>query len=221
MWKKGSAVGAERKIMRRGLTPKLGPGRAAPTATPIRCTRPSRKSRSGSSLLELVISMVLLAVALVGFTSVTTSSMVANETINEVARGKQRARAEMEIVQAADFSEAFALFNADPTDDPEGVGTAPGNFIAVPELELLAADPDGFVGEIIMPTAVGMGGGLELREDLTIPQLGMPRDLNGDGVVDALDHSGDYLILPVLVRLDWRSGSGPARVEFKTLLANF
>jgi hypothetical protein len=40
----------------------------------------------------------------------------------------------------------------------------------------------------------------------------MPRDLNGDGVVDALDHSVDRILLPVKVTVEWKpagSVSGP------------
>ena len=51
--------------------------------------------------------------------------------------------------------------------------------------------------------------------------MGMPRDLDGDGVIDALDHSGDYRLLPVLVRVAWRGSSGPAKLEFRTMLADY
>ena len=39
-----------------------------------------------------------------------------------------------------------------------------------------------------------------LREDVAIPAMGMPRDLDGDNVVDGVDHKGDYRMLPVIVR---------------------
>ena len=52
------------------------------------------------------------------------------------------------------------------------------------------------------------------------PQLGTPRDLNGDGDVDQEDHSGDYQLLPVVVRVRWAGSSGFERVELKSMLAD-
>jgi hypothetical protein len=46
----------------------------------------------------------------------------------------------------------------------------------------------------------------------------MPRDLNGDGVIDALNHADDYLILPVTLRLEWRGAAGNARQDYHTVL---
>ncbi len=172
-------------------------------------------------MLELLIAMIFVAIALAGLTGVVTTSMHANETSFEAALGKEAARRTMETVLAADFADVFALFNADPLDDPGVPGTAPGNYFAVPELQLVPGDPDGFVGEIVFPATLGAGGALELREDLANPALGTPRDLSGDGVVDALDHTGDCWILPVLVRVVWNSRSGPAKVELRTQLANY
>ena len=63
---------------------------------------------------------------------------------------------------------------------------------------------------------------MELREDAADTRFGTPRDLNGDGVSgDALDHSADYRILPVVIEVDWNGASGPAHVEFKTVLAEY
>ena len=45
--------------------------------------------------------------------------------------------------------------------------------------------------------------------------------LNGDGLVDAADHAGDYAALPVVVRVEWTGQSGPARVEIRTTLGAF
>jgi hypothetical protein len=47
----------------------------------------------------------------------------------------------------------------------------------------------------------------------------MPRDLNADGVVDALNHVGDSRVLPVRVRIRWQSKNGPRTVELSTLLS--
>jgi len=49
--------------------------------------------------------------------------------------------------------------------------------------------------------------------------IGMPRDLNLDGAVDALYHAGDYMILPVRVRVQWMGASGPRTVELQTQIS--
>ena len=72
----------------------------------------------------------------------------------------------------------------------------------------------------------GSGGGFNLnwdgawqvREDLVMPELGMPRDLSGDGVIDDQDHSLDYVLLPARIQIDWRGAGGDAHVEFHTVL---
>ena len=55
--------------------------------------------------------------------------------------------------------------------------------------------------------------------DVVDARLGMPRDLNGNGV-DGNDHAADYRILPVVVRFAWRGPGGPSRAEFRTILGD-
>jgi hypothetical protein len=87
-------------------------------------------------------------------------------------------------------------------------------------LQAVAGDPDGFPGEIVFPITL-VGGVPQLREDVVNAKLGMPRDLNGDGVVDANNHAGNYQLLPVLVRVRWRGVGGNGLVELPTMLASF
>ena len=87
-------------------------------------------------------------------------------------------------------------------------------------LDPRADDDDGFVGRIEFPS-VAVGGDLQVREDLKSAVLGMPRDLNADGVVDAADHAADYVILPVRVRLEWTGSRGEGALQYQTLLSGF
>jgi hypothetical protein len=76
-------------------------------------------------------------------------------------------------------------------------------------------DADGFEGEVLLPlNALG-----ELREDANNLNFGLPRDLNGDGVVDALDHRADFIVLPARVRIQWTGKSGRRSLEMETLLS--
>lgn len=63
---------------------------------------------------------------------------------------------------------------------------------------------------------------MELREDTVDPNLGMPRDLNGDGVIDGLNHASDYVILPVRIEVKWsESGADRTHSEILTLTENW
>ena len=59
-----------------------------------------------------------------------------------------------------------------------------------------------------------------LREDFENEDLGMPRDLNGDSVLDAEDHSEDYILLPVLIRIEWAGGNGDRSYELHTMITD-
>ena len=86
-------------------------------------------------------------------------------------------------------------------------------------LEPQDGDADGRVGQILFPVEPLLPG--ILREDLNQAELGTPRDLNNDGAIDALDHALDYVVLPVLVRVDWAGPAGDSRVEFRTIISDF
>ncbi len=115
-------------------------------------------------------------------------------------------------VRSVPFAEAFVRFNATTGDDL--AGSCPGNAFEVPGLEAVPGDADGLAGEILFP-----GNGIALLENGADPQLGMPRDLSGDEATDAADHKADYVVLPMLVRVEWQGASGPRRVEIVTTLA--
>jgi hypothetical protein len=61
----------------------------------------------------------------------------------------------------------------------------------------------------------------ELREDYQDEELGLPRDLNGDSILDSLDHKKDYILLPVLIRVKWQGNTGPRVYEVYTMLADY
>ena len=97
-------------------------------------------------------------------------------------------------------------------------GSAPGNLFTVAGLQ--PVDGALVVGRIEFPAAYDPDGVLELREDVVDDRLAMPRDLNGDGDVDDVDHSTDYRLLPVAIVLRWRGSMGERTMELRTLLAD-
>ncbi len=161
--------------------------------------------------------MILLLVATL-MSSSTVAMIARQRAINrENAIAVEGARSMIERMRGQPFAEVFQRYNDDPTDDPAGPGSAPGARFEVFGLRPQVDDPDGFVGEILFPTVDVSGGGppdLELREDVPNATFGTPRDLSGDSIIDANDHTDDYFLLPVQIRIRWTGKVGDR--EFRT-----
>lgn len=166
--------------------------------------------------------MSILAVALMMF-STTVGSITQQGTVNhENLIAADGARSFLETLRNEDFREVFQRYNDDPSDDPPAPAVSPGSRFAIEGLDPGDA-PDGLAGQILFPTLNIAGNplgppDLTLREDLTDPAFGTPRDLNGDSIIDGADHTLDYLVLPVVVRVRWESKSGPRELELTAML---
>jgi type II secretory pathway pseudopilin PulG len=171
------------------------------------------EQEGGWTFVEVMIALVVLTVGVVSFLISLTSSMQLSAAGHERDLATNAARQILEQMRTEPFSKIFSLYNEDVNDDPAGVGTAPGADFDVTGLEAKAADGDGKPGEVIFPMS-----GTELREDIADTLLGMPRDLNADAVIDAVDHAGDYLVLPVVIRVEWIGVAGEETLEIRTLL---
>lgn len=178
-----------------------------------------RYTRRGLTLVELAVGMAVLTVGVLSFIQVLVASNRAEAKNRELARAASAARQTLESIDAEAFADAFRRFNDTGADDPGGANTAPGKHFAVEGLSALPSDADGFPGEVIFPSPTNAPN--QLREDFASAELGMPRDLNGDNVIDAANHATDYWMLPVIVRVRWRSASGPGEYEIKSVIGNY
>ena len=176
-------------------------------------SREETRSRSGLSLVEVMVAMAVIVVSVLGFSRSILSSVRMSDTEREVMLATEGARRTIETLQATDFDDVFKMFNVDTADDP--VPDSPGAAFVVDGLTRRNGAP---VGRIVFPAL--NADPADLREDLNYAQLGMPRDLNGDGAVDANPHQDDYRILPVLVRIEWDGAAGGGKLEFKTKLGS-
>lgn len=160
------------------------------------------------TLVEVQVAMIIAMVAL-ALLGQTVASVARTRAVNhEHALAARETRNVLERMNGEDFFDLFALYNADPADDPDGVGTAPGATFAVRGLQ--PQEGAAAVGTLRFPSleSVLTPGTWELREDVVDRRLGMPRDLNLDGLVDTLDHAGDYCLLPIQVEVRWRGKGG-------------
>lgn len=175
----------------------------------------TQRPRGGFTMVEVAIGTVILTVAITGLLCVVVSYARLVRTNRESAIAQQAARAMIEKLQDGTFSQVFALYNANPADDPAGNGTAAGKDFVVTGLDAAPGDADGKVGEVIFPTV-----GNALREDVVDGDLSMPRDLNADGLTDAVDHATNYRLLPVRIRLRWRGATGNRTMVINHLLTS-
>lgn len=173
---------------------------------------------SGFTLVEIIVAVLILAIAIGGISSSMLSSMALNRVNGETAVAQQAARAALEEITGVPFDEAWAIYNSDPADDGGLSVAARGPGFAVAGLDPQVADGDGMCGRIEFP-AVTVGFGQELREDVVDAGLGMPRDLDGDGLwPEAVNIAPDYALLPVRVLIEWRGVSGNRSVQLETML---
>ena len=173
------------------------------------------------TLVELVVSLGVLAVGLLGFLQSIIYAVNLTRAQRETAVVSEIARQTIENLRAATFNQVFRLYNVDPNDDPAGVGTGPGNKLSIAGLRTLPGTTDGAIGHIVFPVRSAGLTSVQVQESVVDSDLGTPRDLNGDGLVDNADHSSDYRILPVVIHFDWSGATGARHMELKTLLADY
>lgn len=178
--------------------------------------RRTARERRGVSLLEVLVALVMFTVGVATYAGAVASSSNSSAERRASSLAAAAARDVVERLRSMPANRRFASYNANPADDPDGAGTAPGANFAVDGLSPVDGDPDGMVGEVQFPVIDGA-----LREDVIDARLGMPRDLNGDTFVDALPHSTDYVILPVRVRVSHKVRGATRTFELHTELVDW
>ncbi len=184
----------------------------------IRRRCPPSAPTAGTSSLELLLALAVLTTGLLAFSRTLVDSAELEEVNEETAFAVAGARRVAESLHATAFDEVFRAFNSSQADDAGLLSPAWGSGFAVEGLTPVDGDPDGLCGEVLLPAVDDGFGNLQLREDLVDQRLGMPRDLDLDGAIDALDHSADYRVLPVLVRVRWVGGGREQTYDLLTLV---
>jgi prepilin-type N-terminal cleavage/methylation domain-containing protein len=167
----------------------------------------SRPTQAGFSLIEAMVVAAILAIGALSLSAVQVQSMSLTRSSRETSAARQAARLAFERIHEVPVAYAFASFNDDKSDDPGGVGTAPGASFTID------TDAGPMNCRIDFPTVSGT-----VREDVVLPRFGMPRDLNGDGAIDSRDHAKDYLVLPVRVRITWSGAKGAREFDVHAML---
>lgn len=177
-----------------------------------------RRSARGLSLLELLIASSLLTIGLIGTLGSITQASQSARTSNERDTAMRAAADKLDEILCSDFSKLAANYDSSPANDPSGAGTAPGATFTVTGLPLPKVQGTTAHGIVLLPN-LNYGSTIQIREDINIPSLGMPRDLNGDTLIDSADHSSDYKLLPVLVEVQWQAANGVASLKLAAIVS--
>lgn len=180
------------------------------------------RSLGGFALIEVAIAFPIVLIALGMLVQMLASGVRLRQSGSEAWAASCAAQSVLESMRNEDLRSLVALYNSDPLDDPGGPGTAPGNRFVVDDLTPLRGAPRGTIGEVLLPlvnTGTEVAPVFEVREDLVLPNLGLPRDLNGDAVIDANDHRADFTLLPVEIELRWICAGRPRLLRITTILS--
>ena len=172
-------------------------------------------ARSGFTLMEVSLAIAIVVIALLAMSASTLKSHSLRRQNRERAVAQNAVRMMAESIQS--LSERLQR------EDPEGWaqdlvaalqdGGRIGAEFAVPELNRLAgADAVGRVRVIVDETTRDADLGAE---------IGMPRDLNGDGDAADADVTADARMLPVVVSAQWRGVSGTSFVRHPFYLVRY
>lgn len=175
---------------------------------------PPKAGESGFTLIEVIMGATVLAIGVCGLAVTLVYSLTLAETNRESSEARIAAKEILERVRAVPVEEIFATFNATQADDLREEDANPGSTFLLTHTTKDGATAT-CTGQVEFPTGEEPG---ELREDSRDALLGMPRDLNGDGVIDAGNHADDYRILPIRVKVLWRGRTGPRTFELCTVL---
>lgn len=176
-----------------------------------------RGSRAGFTLVEVMAAAVIISVAILGASSAILSSAGLTRMNRDTEVANQAVRRQIEELQGVPFGELFAAYNEDAGDDAGLTVPAPGPGFDVPGLTPVEGDEDGLCGRIFLPVDP-LGDPWVLRENLDDDQLGLPLDLNVDGVIDGADHALDYEVLPIRIEVRWVGLAGERRTELLTVI---
>lgn len=166
--------------------------------------RPLRQS--GFTLIEVLVTASVL---LIGLMAMTSTSVVVN-SLRRSASDQQRAQGALQaivedlhaIAREADSNSANW---AGDILDVYGAGGNPGNQFDVDGLTPWAGNPN--VATVTVVTD-------ETATDALLgAAVGMPRDLDGDGLATNVDVTDGASLLPAVVTLQWRGTSGQQQIS--------
>jgi hypothetical protein len=181
-----------------------------------------RRGERAFTLVEVMISASVLVVAILGFAA---SAFAGHSLGRDVAdrriavetlgRFVERIRADPDwagiyarlrpLSVESNNDAALARLNMDPTLPAHAATAYYSDFTTPASL--------GTVTFLVQVPVKNVGGVATLREDEVAPRYGLPRDLNGDGLIDGNARDTDNRALPIVARIRWQHPGEAAQEE--------
>lgn len=171
-----------------------------------------KRARSGFTLLEVVAAMSVMLTAMLALTS---TSLVTH-TIKEVDRERRLAINGLMGAMSRLQARAGALVDAETGWSTNVLAAYEPGGTPGPRFEIQGLEPwdaETAVGSITIVTDETVSG-LDLDVD-----MGMPRDLDGDGFGLTTDVTDTAILLPVVLRVRWQGKSGNQEIVQGTWIA--
>jgi prepilin-type N-terminal cleavage/methylation domain-containing protein len=196
--------------------------------SPVPPTRPrGRRGPAGFTLIEIVIVLGILVIGILGHVStVAIAQRQARDTeehglaVATLERFIERIRADTDwaglwgrlrvLSQESVGDTTLRNLGADPRLPVYDATSWYSGFIVPTTLQDTSPTNESYCRFLIQVPVDSTGGVFALRENLEAPRYGLPWDLNGDGVIDGGDRSGDYRQLPIVVRMRWKKAGQDA-----------
>lgn len=157
--------------------------------------------RAGFTLLEVIVALSVLLVALMAMTSTT----VVVHSVDNLDRERRLAVAALTQAIERVQARSSASINADGGWAPAVLEAYEAGGNPGPTFDVQGLTP--WDGEAAVGTVQVVTDETATDTDLEA-RIGMPRDLDGDGLPFSADVSGDARLLPVVVRLRWKGAAG-------------
>ena len=172
------------------------------------------RARSGFTIVETAVAATVLVIGVMGLlASVTAGDRLINSN-RETRLAYTSAQAQRAEMQALPIATVFTSYNSSNLDNPTGGIASPGANFTLHGLTACPTSPNGQGGSVQFPSM----DGVTLRESMVDAALGMPRDLDGDGVISSTALSKPPMVLPVVVTVRWMSTSGPREISVRKML---
>lgn len=148
----------------------------------------------GFTLVEIVVAMACLSIAITALCAAYLSAIRLDDVSQQSAIAAQNARRTLEEIPLENFSTLFSRYNADPSDDPGGAGTAPGSRNTVLSQFWVSQRYSNFAGSSFPVTGI----------------KSLPFDVPGHGTLHAIgriefpNYSATHSLHEVRVRIVWK-----------------
>ena len=150
-----------------------------------------RNAERGFTLIEVIVAGVIITLAAALLVASLQYCMRASQTAREKTAALNGARAMVERLRGTPARHIYSAYGPGGTDGPD---------FDVEGLRAADGDADGRCGKMTFYD----------DESADAPEVGLPRDLNGDGDTDdsGADVTDNYRLVPVKITVSWRGVAG-------------